>query len=107
MMRSYARRGAGTVYWLLLPTPRGKNFQTVFGPVNRALRAAARSFPGVVHLVDLGATFTPGGRFRQTIRWQGHTVSVRQEDGVHLSVAGASIATTLIVRRMQRDGLVG
>ena len=107
MMRSYARRGAGTVYWLLLPAPRGKNFQTVFGPVNRALRAAARSFPGVVHLVDLGATFTPGGRFRQTIRWQGHTVSVRQPDGVHLSVAGASIATTLIVRRMQRDGLIG
>jgi hypothetical protein len=107
MMRSYARRGAGTVYWLLLPAPRGKNFQTVFGPVNRALRAAARSFPGVVHVVDLGATFTPGGRFRQTMRWHGHTVSVRQEDGVHLSVAGAAIAASLIVARMQRDGLIG
>jgi hypothetical protein len=106
MMRSYARRGAGTVYWLLLPTPRAKSFQTVFRPVNRALRAAARSFPGVVHVVDLGATFTPGGRFRQSIRWQGRTVSVRQEDGVHLNVAGASIAATLIIRRMRRDGLV-
>jgi hypothetical protein len=60
-----------------------------------------------VHVVDLGATFTPGGRFRQTIRWHGHTVSVRQEDGVHLSVAGAAIATSLIVARMQRDGLIG
>jgi hypothetical protein len=106
MMRAYARGGAGTVYWLLLPTPRGKNFQRVFRPVNRALRAAARSFPGVVHLIDLGATFTPGGRFRQLMRWEGHTVSVRQPDGVHLSVAGASIAATLIIRRMQRDGLL-
>jgi lysophospholipase L1-like esterase len=106
MMRSYARGGSGTVYWLLLPTPRSKRFADVFGPVNRALRAAARSFPGVVHLVDLGATFTPGGRFRQTMRWEGHTVTVRQSDGVHLSVAGASIATTLIIRRMRRDGLV-
>jgi uncharacterized protein len=106
MMRSYARGGAGTVYWLLLPAPRGANFRAVFGPVNRALRAAARSFPGVVHVVDLGATFTPGGRFRQTIRWEGRTVSVRQEDGVHLNVAGASIATTLIIRRMRRDGLI-
>jgi hypothetical protein len=106
MMRSYARRGAGTVYWLLLPAPRGENFRAVFGPVNRALRAAARSFPGVVHVVDLGATFTPGGHFRQTIRWEGRTVSVRQEDGVHLNVAGASIATTLIIRRMRRDGLI-
>jgi uncharacterized protein len=106
MMRSYARGGAGTVYWLLLPAPRGANFRAVFGPVNRALRAAARSFPGVVHVVDLGATFTPGGRFRQTIGWEGRTVSVRQEDGVHLNVAGASIATTLIIRRMRRDGLI-
>jgi hypothetical protein len=106
MMRSYARGGAGTVYWLLLPAPRGANFRAVFGPVNRALRAAARSFPGVVHVVDLGATFTPGGRFRQSIRWEGRTVSVRQEDGVHLNVAGASIATTLIIRRMRRDGLI-
>jgi hypothetical protein len=106
MMRAYARGGAGTVYWLLLPTPRSETFQKVFRPVNRALRAAARSFPGVVHLIDLGATFTPGGKFRQFMRWQGRMVSVRQADGVHLSVAGASIATTLITRRMRRDGLI-
>jgi hypothetical protein len=106
MMRAYARGGAATVYWLLLPTPRGESFQRVFRPVNRALRAAARSFPGVVHLIDLGATFTPGGKFRQLMRWQGRTVAVRQADGVHLSVAGAAIATTLITSRMRRDGLI-
>jgi hypothetical protein len=106
MMRSYARAGAGTVYWLLLPTPRSQNFARVFRPVNRALRKAATSFPGVVHLIDLGRTFTPGGRFRQTMIWHGRRVSVRQADGVHLSIAGASIATELIVRRMRRDGLV-
>ena len=107
MMRAYARQGAGTVYWLLLPTPRSERFEMVFRPVNRALRRAARAFPGLVHVVDLGATFTPHGRFRQTMRWQGHMVTVRQADGVHLSVAGASITTTLIVRRMRRDGLIG
>jgi len=41
-----------------------------------------------------------------SMRWQGRTMTVRQADGVHLSVAGASIATTLIIRRMRRDGLV-
>jgi hypothetical protein len=107
MMGAYARKGAGTVYWLLLPTPRSSRFQMVFRPVNRALRAAAASFPGVVHVVDLGATFTPHGRFRRTMRWHGHTVTVRQDDGVHLSVAGASIAATLVLRRMRRDGLLG
>jgi hypothetical protein len=106
MMRSYARNGAGTVYWLLLPTPRSQNFARVFRPVNRALRRAANSFPGVVHVIDLGHTFTPGGRFRQTMIWHGRRVSVRQADGVHLSIAGASIATELIVRRMRRDGFI-
>jgi hypothetical protein len=107
MMRSYARRGAGTVYWLLLPTPRSQRFRAVFEPVNQALRAAAQSFPGTVRLIDLGATFTPHGRFRARMRWHGRLRTVRQADGVHLSAAGASIATELIVRRMRRDGLVG
>jgi hypothetical protein len=106
MMRSYTRRGSGTVYWLLLPAPRSPRFQAVFGPVNQALRTAARSFPGAVRLIDLGRTFTPGGRFRARMRWRGKLRTVRQADGVHLSVAGASIATELIIRRMRRDGLL-
>jgi len=106
MMSTYARRGAGTVYWALLPAPRGGDFRRVFVAVNRALRRAARRHPATVRLVDLPKTFTPGYRFRQTIRWRGRTVSVRQEDGVHLNVRGASIAATLILRRMRRDGVV-
>jgi lysophospholipase L1-like esterase len=106
MMRAYARGGAGTVYWLLLPTPRRKDFQPIYTAVNRALIRAAARFPGVVHVVDLRAVFTPGGRFRQTMRWHGHTVSVRQSDGVHLSVAGAKIAAQVIMRRMRSNGLV-
>jgi lysophospholipase L1-like esterase len=106
MMRAYARGGEGTVYWLLLPAPRDASFRKVFGPVNRALRQAARAHPGTVRLVDLGATFTPGGRFRERLRWRGRTVTVRQEDGVHLSIDGASIAAELVVRAMRRDGVV-
>src|SRR3954453_24166620 len=107
MMRSYARRGPAAVYWLLLPTPRSQRFRTVFGPVNQALRSAAQSFPGTVRLIDLGATFAPHGRFRARMRWRGKLRTVRQADGGHLSVAGPSIATELIVRQMRRDGLVG
>jgi hypothetical protein len=78
----------------------------VFRGVNAALRLAAKRHPGEVHLVDLGRTFTPGGEFRQSIRWHGRTVSVRQADGVHLNVAGASIAATLVIRAMRRDGVI-
>jgi hypothetical protein len=106
MMRSYARGGQGTVYWLLLPTPRRKAFVSIYAAVNRALRQAAERFPGVVHLVDLGKIFTPGGRFRQTMTWQGRRLTVRQSDGVHLSAAGAGIAAQVVLRRMRADGLI-
>jgi hypothetical protein len=105
MMRALARRGAGRVYWLTLPTPRSRAFAAVFRAVNAALRDAARSYPHEVRLIDTGRVFTPGGRFRQTIRRGGKTVSVRQADGVHLSPAGDAIAASLVVAAMRRDGL--
>jgi lysophospholipase L1-like esterase len=107
MMRSYARGGRTTVYWLLLPTPREATFQRVFRAVNAALLRAAKHYPGEVRLLDLRRTFTPGGQFRSAMRWHGRTVTVRQGDGVHLSVTGASIAASLILRAMRRDGAIG
>jgi len=106
MMRSYARGGRSTVYWLLLPTPRRSSFVDIYRHVNRAVRSAAARFPGLVEVVDLGKVFTPGGRFRQTMGWHGRRLSVRQADGVHLSVAGARIAAEVVQRRMRDDGLV-
>ena len=106
MMSSYARHGAGTVYWATLPAPRSAGFRRVYRAVNAALRDAAGRHPGEVHLVALARRFTPGYRFRQSIRWNGRWVSVRQADGVHLNVAGASIAATMIVRAMRRDGVI-
>ena len=41
MMRSYGRGGAGRVYWLLLPTPRGGFFRETFPAVNAGIRRAA------------------------------------------------------------------
>jgi hypothetical protein len=92
---------------LLLPTPRDATFQRVFRGVNAGLRRAAKRYPGEVRTIDLGRTFTPGNHYRSAMRWHGRTVTVRQGDGVHLSVSGASIATSLILRAMRRDGVVG
>jgi lysophospholipase L1-like esterase len=106
MMSSYARHGAGTVYWATLPAPRDARFRHIYRAVNAALRDAARRHPGEVHIVPLARRFTPGYRFRQSMRWQGRVVSVRQGDGIHLNVTGASIAATIIVRAMRRDGVI-
>jgi hypothetical protein len=105
MMAAFARNGAGRVYWLTLPAPRSEAFARVFRGVNAALRRAARGRRRQVRIIDTARVFTPGWRFRQTIRRDGRTVSVRQPDGVHLSPAGDAIAASLVLAAMRRDGL--
>jgi hypothetical protein len=103
MMRTYLFSGRGRVYWLLLPQARGGFFRRVFPAVNAALRRAARPLGKKVRLIQLDRVFTPGGRFRQFITWHGQRVDARQKDGVHLSVQGASIAASYVIRRMRGD----
>ena len=106
MMRSYSRRGAGTVYWLTLPVPDRAEFKPIYRAVNRAIVAAARRLPDVVRVVDTEEFFTPGGAYRSSVRWKGRTVTVRQSDGVHLNQTGAAIAAALVIRAMRRDGVL-
>lgn len=102
MMQSYLRGGAGRVYWMTLPAPRGGSFRTVFGPVNAGIRRAARGLDGV-HVVPIDSIFTPGFRYRDAIMRGGRWVHVRQGDGVHLNTTGASIAASEVVRRLRAD----
>jgi len=105
MMRSYARGGRGRVYWLLLPAPRGGPFRETFRAVNAALRRAARGRADDVRLIDLARVFTPGGRYRASMRIHGRLVRVRQRDGVHLNTTGASLAASIVIRALRRDRL--
>jgi hypothetical protein len=103
MMRSYGRGGRSLVYWLTLPTPRRGDFVRVYRAVNAAIgRAAARVGDGA-RVIDLVPVFTPGGRFRRTVTFRGRTVDARQDDGIHLSSAGASIAAELVIDRLRAD----
>jgi beta-N-acetylhexosaminidase len=106
MMRTYARRKRGQVYWLTLPAPRPPQWRRIYRAVNAALLRAVRPFGEEVRLIELGKVFTPHGRFRTTMRWHGRTVVVRQGDGVHLTPAGAAIAAELIVNKLRKGQLV-
>lgn len=103
MMRSYLRGGRSYVYWMTLPTPRRGDFARIYRSVNRAIKRAAARVGRGVRVIDLVKVFTPGGRFRQYVRFRGKTVNARQGDGVHLSTAGASIAATLLIDRLSAD----
>ena len=107
MMRSYLRQNHGLVYWLTLPSPRPAQWKPIYPAVNKAIKRAAAAFNGAVKVLDIAKTFTPGYRFRSTMRWHGRYENVRNSDGVHLSAAGAAIAATLIERAMRRDGIIG
>jgi hypothetical protein len=105
MMDTYSRSGASQVYWLTLPAPRPGHWRPVYRAVNRAIKRAARTRRKTATVVDIWPTFTPRGRFRASIRWHGRYRTVRQADGVHLNVLGASIAAGLVTRAMRADGL--
>lgn len=102
MMRAYARGRAGRVYWLTLPAPRGGPFRKVYGPVNAAIRRAASKTAGA-RVVPIDAVFTPGFRYRDTLIRNGRAVWVRQGDGVHFNVTGASIVASEILARLRAD----
>jgi hypothetical protein len=108
MMTSYTRGGAGRVYWFTLPAPRDQTAAPVFRAINRAYAvAAAAEPPGSVRLIDLGAVFTPGGRYRDSMFYAGREQTVREPDGYHLSLAGDRIATAILTADMRADGLIG
>ncbi len=103
MMRSYLRGGRSYVYWMTLPAPNRPDFARIYRAVNVAIKRAARVVGRGARVVDLVPVFTPGGRFQQHVTFRGRTVDARQPDGVHLTIAGASIAATLLIDRLRAD----
>jgi hypothetical protein len=103
MMRTYARGGRGRVYWLLLPAARDGFFRETFPAVNAALRQAAAGLEDDVRLIELDEVFTPGGRFRKSMKVRGKRVRVRQRDGVHLNTTGAALAARLVIAALRGD----
>ena len=103
MMGAYRRGGAGRVYWLTIPVPRDPARRPIYRAVNDAIKRAAADFPAdEVSLIDLVRVFTPGGEYRSSI----NGTTVRQADGIHLNVAGARIAASVIVKQLRADGLL-
>jgi lysophospholipase L1-like esterase len=93
MMNTYRRRGAARVYYLRLPLPRDKGRQQM----------AAVPYAAHVRVLDMTQTFTPGGRYRDTMTVNGGKRIVRRPDGIHLSDVGAGVAAQAVLRAIRRD----
>jgi hypothetical protein len=98
MMKTYRRRGAARVLWLTLPIPRGP--RELADAVNRSVVQAASGLDGVT-VLRMDEFFTPDG-FRQEMPYRGRTVSVREEDGIHLNIAGTAIAAKIVAAELRK-----
>jgi lysophospholipase L1-like esterase len=103
MMNVYRRAGAARVYWLLLPMPRDPERQRIARAVNAAITVAAQPYRAQVRVLDMGAIFTPGGRYRAAMPVGGRDTVVREPDGIHLNDAGARVAAEAVLAAVRRD----
>ncbi|MGH2875148.1 MAG: hypothetical protein ACRDLV_02730, partial [Solirubrobacteraceae bacterium] len=106
MMATLLRGQAGRVYWFLLPAPRPANFHSLFDAVNAGIRIAARRFPGRVSLIDANAFFTPGDRYRDQMTYRGHSFTIHEADGIHISAAADAVAAQLVLARLRSDHVI-
>jgi hypothetical protein len=105
-MGTYLRGQAGRVYWFVLPTPRQRQWQSVFDAVNAGIREAAARFRGRVGLIDANSFFTPGDRYRDSMTYRGHGLVIHYSDGIHLSTTANAIAASLVVKRLRADRVI-
>ena len=103
MMQTYARAGAGRVYWLLIPSSSDGTRNEIIRTVNATIKVAAGAFGEQVRVVDLPSLLTPGGKFRSAMDVGGRTQVVRDPDGAHLNDVGGRIAGDLVRRTIARD----
>jgi hypothetical protein len=104
-MRIYAQEGAGAVLWLTVPYARDPRRTPAATTVNAALRRAAATVPGAA-VIGIDEIFTPGRRYRATMRHEGRTVRVREADGIHLSIPGARIAALSVIAALEKLGVL-
>jgi hypothetical protein len=99
VMRTYLRGGRGRVVWLTPPEPRYAPRAAITHAVDVAVERAAQGLRSVT-VIRIDLLFSPGG-YRDTIRYQGRDVRVREPDGVHLNVAGTAIAAKAVAQAIR------
>ena len=100
IMGFYRRSGRARVFWLTIPVPDDRARVAINAAVNRAIVRAGRNLKGV-RVLRMDRLFTPDG-YREVMRYGGRDVVVREDDGIHLNVAGTAIAAREIARALRR-----
>jgi hypothetical protein len=95
----YRRRGRGRVFWLTIAAPADARRVPIVAAVDAAILRAAQVLAGV-RVLRMDLLFSPDG-YRESIRYHGRDVRVRERDGIHLNVAGTKIAAEAVAQAMR------
>lgn len=102
-MQVWAQGGKARVYWLSMPPARNPQWALDDAQINIALQHAAAQVPGVEYLNVLGP-ITNHGRYADFVQnAAGQTVLIREQDGVHLNIAGSTIVAQEVLPAIKRD----
>lgn len=105
-MRIWSQGGKSRVYWLSMPPARDPSWAFDDGRINVALKAAAALVPGAEYVNILGPV-TKAGRYTDFIYEHGQAILIREQDGVHLNVAGSTIVANEMLTRLEREWRFG
>ncbi|HMK92467.1 MAG TPA: DUF459 domain-containing protein [Thermoleophilia bacterium] len=103
-MDTLLRGGATHVYWIGLPVMKDPAFSRTARVLNTVFAHEAAKRPGVTFVDTWRLFLDPSGHYAPYLRnADGELLLMRQADGVHLTLAGASRQGWSIVHRIARD----
>ncbi len=104
LMQVYTQGGTAFLAWLTVPAMRDTRRTPAGIAVNAALRRAAKQVPGAF-IVPADKLLTPDGVYEPTAERGGQQVPIREDDGIHLTIAGARIVVAALVKGLSRVGV--
>ncbi|MCU1500003.1 MAG: putative periplasmic protein [Acidimicrobiales bacterium] len=96
-----------TVYWMSLPVTTAGNIEDAAPFMREAVESEIAVRPWA-HFIDTGRILTPGGSFTAYLPdGSGGQVKVREDDGVHLTTAGATRAVVPLCELVAEERKLG
>jgi len=102
VVHAYAHGRGTRVFWLTQPASPDAKRAAVYRAVNDALSLATQRSPRLT-VVDLAAVLSPGFVYRTFMQVNGRRRRIRARDRIHLTLVGARVAGTLVMRALVND----
>jgi hypothetical protein len=98
---------AKRIYWLGTPPMRKQTYGDKMKRINELVAQVCAEFPNAAYLDLFPLLGDSSGRYQAAMNFDGELKTVRAEDGIHFSQAGAQLLTDFVFGRLGRDSSAG